>query len=46
MSARHTDLLPTLLEVLDLRRPETLDGIALLSSLDDQPDPDRPLSTL
>jgi arylsulfatase A-like enzyme len=43
--AHHTDLLPTLLEVLDLRQPETVDGIALLSTIDAAPFSERPLLT-
>ena len=45
LPAHHTDLLPTVLELLDLPQPTTLDGFALLSALDAKPDLDRPLLT-
>jgi len=45
LPAHHTDLLPTVLEVLDLAWPETMDGIPLMPALDTPPEFDRPLLT-
>lgn len=45
LAAHHTDILPTLLDVLDLDEPPTVDGIALLKVLEADPDLDRPLLT-
>jgi choline-sulfatase len=36
LPAHHVDILPTVLEVLDLAPPETRDGIALMPVLDDE----------
>ncbi len=45
LAAHHMDVLPTLLQILDLAPPETRDGIALLPALDDKEQRLRPLIT-
>ena len=45
LPAHQVDVLPTLLERLDLAPPETRDGVALIPALDDESMRERPLIT-
>lgn len=45
LPAHHVDILPTILERLDLRPPAARDGLALIPALDQEAAADRPLLT-
>ena len=45
LPAHHVDILPTILERLDLRPPQTRDGVALIPALEDEEAASRPLLT-